>query len=410
MDHHFEPTRAAALDRIESFLAGSAASYRERRNYVNLRGAHDNVSRLSPYLRYRMITERELVCRVSQALGPEAGRCFIDEVLWRSYWKGHLRHHPSMYLDYQKARNALERTKTEGSERALRGCTGIACFDDWTRELRDTGYLHNHARMWWASIWVFTLKLPWQLGAAFFEEHLVDADPASNTLSWRWVAGLHTPGKIYQAGETNISTYTEQRYPKTPGLELEPKIPSYVRPPPQRDPVQAWGASSDAQSRADGPCGLLVLAHDLHPESQWPEAFGPIAIFDAPRQGDRPAARFQRGAVQDAQRRLQNWAGGQQVPRFEAQAELLAWMQSAQLRRVRISSPPFAQGAAWVPGLVSLLRERRIDLELCERPWDSLSWPHAAKGFFQFRKKARAQLLSLAAEPQSGWLDPAPGS
>ena len=61
--------------------------------------------------------------------------------------------------------------------------TGIEGFDDWARELVDTGYMHNHARMWFASIWIFTLRLPWALGADFFLRHLLDADAASNTLS-----------------------------------------------------------------------------------------------------------------------------------------------------------------------------------------------------------------------------------
>ena len=58
--------------------------------------------------------------------------------------------------------------------------------------LKEDGYLLNHVRMWFASIWIFTFNLPWQLGANFFMENLLDGDPASNTLSWRWVAGLQT--------------------------------------------------------------------------------------------------------------------------------------------------------------------------------------------------------------------------
>ncbi len=81
-------------------------------------------------------------------------------------------------------------------EQATTGRTGLACFDAWARELLDVGYLHNPARMWFASLWIFTLELPWALGADFFLRHLLDGDPASNTLSWRWVGGLQTPGKI----------------------------------------------------------------------------------------------------------------------------------------------------------------------------------------------------------------------
>ena len=65
--------------------------------------------------------------------------------------------------------------------------------------LKENNYLHNHARMWFASIWVFTLDLPWQLGAEFFMKHLFDGDAAANTLGWRWVAGIQTQGKNYLA-------------------------------------------------------------------------------------------------------------------------------------------------------------------------------------------------------------------
>jgi hypothetical protein len=66
--------------------------------------------------------------------------------------------------------------------------------------------------MWFASIWIFTLKLPWQLGAEFFMKYLFDGDPASNTLGWRWVAGIQTIGKHYLASSSNINKYTNNKY------------------------------------------------------------------------------------------------------------------------------------------------------------------------------------------------------
>ena len=68
--------------------------------------------------------------------------------------------------------------------------------------------------MWFASIWIFTLDLPWELGAEFFLKHLYDGDSASNTLGWRWVAGIQTPGKHYLASEWNIKKFTNNRYEK----------------------------------------------------------------------------------------------------------------------------------------------------------------------------------------------------
>ena len=79
-------------------------------------------------------------------------------------------------------------------------------------KLKKNNYLHNHTRMWFASIWIFTLKLPWQLGAEFFLKNLYDGDSASNTLGWRWVGGLQTAGKHYLAREDNIRKYTNNRY------------------------------------------------------------------------------------------------------------------------------------------------------------------------------------------------------
>ena len=82
--------------------------------------------------------------------------------------------------------------------------------------------------MWFASIWIFTLNLPWELGADFFYKNLLDADPASNTLSWRWVAGLQTEGKIYLANEENIEKFSTFKFSKKPVLEKKPKLPPYI--------------------------------------------------------------------------------------------------------------------------------------------------------------------------------------
>ena len=90
--------------------------------------------------------------------------------------------------------------------------TEIVCFNDWINELKNFNYLHNHTRMLFASIWIFTLRLPWQKGAEFFMKHLYDGDAASNTLSWRWVAGIQTKGKNYLAQSWNISKFTNNKY------------------------------------------------------------------------------------------------------------------------------------------------------------------------------------------------------
>ena len=116
---------------------------------------------------------------------------------------------PQVWID---ANSELSQLSARGYDDAVQGRTGIDAFDFWVTELRSTGYLHNHARMWFASIWIHTLKLPWKLGARFFFDHLLDADSAVNTLSWRWVAGLQTRGKFYMASQENIRKYSGGRF------------------------------------------------------------------------------------------------------------------------------------------------------------------------------------------------------
>jgi deoxyribodipyrimidine photo-lyase len=206
----FPPTRQAALERLAGFVPAAGRAYVEGRNLDPGPGEPGAVSRLSPYLRHRVISEAEAVDAVLQVQGPAGADKFIQEVLWRTYWKGWLEMRPSTWSRFletrDRQRDGLADSRALADAEA--GRTGIGGFDDWARELAQTGYLHNHARMWFASIWIFTLRLPWALGADLFLRRLVDADPASNTLSWRWVAGLQTPGKTYLATRENIARFT----------------------------------------------------------------------------------------------------------------------------------------------------------------------------------------------------------
>ena len=213
-----KPTRASALEKLTDFIPKAGLSYRNKRNYDFGPSNHNYVSQLSPFIRRRILTETEILKAVLNKHGLSSAEKFVQEVFWRTYWKGWLEMRPSVWLDYQNDLNRLEnQIMTQAGlrkswETACEGKTGIECFDSWAHELKETGYLHNHARMWFASIWIFTLNLPWQLGADFFLRHLLDGDPASNTLSWRWVAGIQTQGKTYLARRDNICKYTNNRF------------------------------------------------------------------------------------------------------------------------------------------------------------------------------------------------------
>jgi hypothetical protein len=169
---------------------------------------------LSPYITHGVISELEVIKKSLNKFSFSKNEKFIQEVLWRTYWKGWLELRPVVWMDYL---SELKKIREEFKDNvdyknATEGNTNIECFNEWVKELKKTNYLHNHVRMWFASIWIFTLDLPWHLGAEFFMKHLYDGDAASNTLGWRWVAGIQTQGKNYLASEWNIKKFTNNRF------------------------------------------------------------------------------------------------------------------------------------------------------------------------------------------------------
>ncbi len=211
---NFEPSRAKALDRLESFVENNLAEYSKLRNFDFGPEKRSNVSCLSPYITHGIINEQEIIKKSLGKSSFSKNEKFIQEVLWRTYWKGWLELRPNVWSDYLteliKIKENLK--NNQNYKNAIEGKTNIDCFNQWVIELKENNYLHNHTRMWFASIWIFTLELPWQLGAEFFMQHLYDGDAASNTLGWRWVAGVQTQGKHYLASEWNIKKFTANRF------------------------------------------------------------------------------------------------------------------------------------------------------------------------------------------------------
>ena len=206
----FITTREEALKELESFIEKNIFNYSTQRSFDF--GPHNrkNVSCLSPYITHRLITELEVTKIVLAKRPYQKVEKFIQEIFWRIYWKGWLELRPKVWSDFLEDLNIIK--ENENYINAINGKTHIRCFNDWVLELKDYNYLHNHTRMLFASIWIFTLGLPWQKGAEFFMKHLLDGDAASNTLSWRWVAGIQTKGKNYIAQNWNISKFTNNKY------------------------------------------------------------------------------------------------------------------------------------------------------------------------------------------------------
>lgn len=396
------PTRAAGLVRLAQFLPDAGRAYAERRNLDLGPLDRSNVSALSPWLRRRLITEDEVIAAVLGHHSYLQAEKFIQEVAWRTYWKGWLELRPELLVRFNTERIALKAELEWDGNLARRfacaaeGETGIACFDAWVEELRELGWLHNHARMWFASIWIFTLGLPWQLGADFFYKHLLDADPASNTLSWRWVAGLHTRGKHYLARAENIERNTGGRF--SPYGQLNER----AAPLTEAAPPQPIVPLAPATSHDGSPCALLLTEEDLHSES-WDLtgevkaiAVLPTATVHAP---GSPAARFSAGALEDGATRASAHFG---VAASQVEAHQLPdWLRARGLVSLVTAQAPVGL-VGWQLAKVSrALADGGARLVQLRRPWDDLLWPHATAEFFKFKTKlpdavARLGLMPLA--------------
>ncbi len=210
----FEASKAAALNRLNNFVEKNLSEYSKLRNFDFGPEKRTNISGLSPYITHGVINEKEVIEKSLSKFSFSKNEKFIQEVLWRTYWKGWLELRPNVWTDYLVELNKIreEYKDNQNYKNAIDGKTNIECFNFWVTELKENNYLHNHTRMWFASIWIFTLELPWQLGAEFFMQHLYDGDSASNTLGWRWVAGIQTQGKHYLASEWNIKKFTNNRF------------------------------------------------------------------------------------------------------------------------------------------------------------------------------------------------------
>ncbi len=390
------PTRAAGLARLQAFLPSAGYAYTRGRNVD--RGPEDrsNVSALSPWIRRRMITEHEVVAAVLAQHGLVAAEKFIQEVYWRTYWKGWLELRPGVWRRFEDDHAALS-ASWQGNrtlEAARRGETGIEAFDQWTHELLETGWMHNHARMWYASIWIFTLRLPWQLGAGLFYDHLLDADPAANTLSWRWVAGLQTRGKHYLARAANIRDNTLGRFNPSGQVDedADPIVEDAALPAPTPAPR--------GETPSTGRVALLLTEEDLHPES-WPmeAAITDCAALAMPPHGapESPAAAFSRGALADALGRTKDAFGPEGL--LLSPAEIADWASRTGVTEVVTGFAAVGPIACCLDEVEHRLQAQGQRLVRLQRTWDTNAWPHATAGFFKVKEQIpRLVMAAMAAE------------
>lgn len=388
-------TRIEGERMLAAFAPRMGRQYANGRNTDHGPGAHQAVSQFSPYIRRRLLLEADAVATAIAAHGLKAAEKFIHEVVWRGYFKGWLERRPGIWASYRNnlaqdlATIEVDRKLAQAVDRAEAGKTGLACFDAWARELVDTGYLHNHARMWFASIWIFTLELPWRVGADFFYRHLMDGDPASNTLGWRWVAGLHTRGKTYQAQSWNIAKFSAGRFSPS-DTDLAATAPSLDHTEPEGLPPAAPLRTPKTFDPAL-PAALLITEEDCRPED-----FS-LATLDiraaatlsashlrSPRQVAPMVTAFEAAALADTASR-----SGLDCEKMHAGADcdLAAWAERARIKQIVTPYIPEGPLRDWLRLVEPTLAAQGIAFCEWRREWDAAIWPHSSAGFFKVKER-----------------------
>lgn len=396
-------TRLQGLAMLQEFVPSMGFAYAAGRNFDRGPGQHRSVSGLSPWIRRRLVTEAEVVAAAVAAHGPDAAEKFVQEVVWRGYFRGWLERRPQVWISYRDGLAAdlgalaRDRQLRADVQTAMSGQTGLACFDAWVDELLATGYLHNHARMWFASIWIFTLRLPWRLGADFFLRHLLDGDVASNTLGWRWVAGLHTRGKAYHAQAWNIATFTGNRHSPEAGDLAAPAGGLEATEPEGLPPVQPLRAVTVPE--AGRPTALLLTDEDCRIDEfdlSGLDIRAVASLTTTPLRSPLPVAAavsaFEAAALADTAERL----GRVPVQLSPDQPDaLIDW--AVQVGATQIVTPYRPRGPLldWFDPLAPRLGAQGITLAEWRRDWDSAIWPHATAGFFKVKEKIPAILAAL---------------
>ena len=389
----FIPTREAGLKRLKEFAPLAGETYSNERNFDFSSTKKNSVSALSPWIKHRLITEEEVLIEILKYHSPHSAMKFIQEVFWRGYFKGWLEQHPTVWSHHNekliKEYTKLENNKfiKENYMSAINGETGIECFDFWSEQLESTGYLHNHVRMWFASIWVFTLKLPMELGADFFMLHLIDADAASNTLSWRWVSGLHTKGKAYAARASNIEKFTNGQFnPSGQLVEDISPLTENIDHPLVSLPQLDKSIQKDAV--------LLVTEEDCSPETSLEIKDFEVEILPLylekkyPRwiQPNNSVRFFSNTAVQNTCQRL-GQLGVEKIDKTKWTDTILEASDRLGTKNIIIPKVPVGAVKSKLRKVKKDLAEHDIYINEHYKNYDMYTWQHASKGFFKLKKQ-----------------------
>ena len=363
----FEISRDGALKRLDNFINAELPNYNFKRNFDLGPEDKSNVSCLSPYISHRLITEYEVAKIVLAKFPYQKVEKYIQEIFWRVYWKGWLELRPQVWSDFTEDLKALK--EDDNYKKAINGETQIKCFNDWVNELKENNYLHNHTRMWFASIWIFTLNLPWQKGAEFFMKHLFDGDAASNTLSWRWVAGLQTKGKHYVAQAWNISKFTNNKYQNV-------KLNENALPLTDNREYKLSPINLDYDDNANE--NLLVFENELNLENHKLKNYKNIYLILLTNEVrkiklEKKVLDFKTKIINDQKRRLD-------------QIKILNEIELQSLAKEALSfdviHPSIGENYSF---LNNIRKKQSLNLNFILKEEDKFSWQFSNKGYFNFK-------------------------
>ena len=364
---NFKTSRKEALEVLENYVEKEITNYNSKRNFDFGPLNRENVSCLSPYITHRLITEYEVTKKVLSKHPHQKVEKYIQEIFWRVYWKGWLELRPKVWSDFIEDLKTIE--ENENYQKAINAQTDIQCFNDWVQELKENNYLHNHTRMWFASIWIFTLNLPWQKGAEFFMKHLLDGDAASNTLSWRWVAGLQTKGKHYVAQAWNISKFTNNKYQK---VELNENAL------PLTDTREYKLKAPEISKEDIGSDTLLFFENDLNIESLKLKKYQNIfCIFLSNEKRkiklDEKVINFKKKIIDDQTKRFSDTKVLEET-QFEELAE--------KTKKFDIIYPSIGENLSF---LKLIKKKKNLEYNFLLREGDEFCWQFSNKGYFNFK-------------------------
>ena len=366
----FEASRAKALNQLNNFVENNLGEYSKLRNFDFGPKKRSNISCLSPYITHGIINEQEVIQKALSKFSFSKNEKFIQEVLWRTYWKGWLELRPNVWADYLIELNQIKNEFKDNKDyiAAIEGKTKIDCFNEWVKELKEKNYLHNHTRMWFASIWIFTLELPWQLGAEFFMQHLYDGDAASNTLGWRWVAGVQTQGKHYLASEWNIKKFTNNRFQN---IKLNENAPPKVSEKSYQIIKQDFNNPQKIENK-----NLLIFENNLSFEITDFKENNFKKIYLVSNKNENRAiklseklVKFKSHLIEDQEQRLKNQS---------IDCQIIDISELTNIENYYGLYPTVGEN-------LDFLNSNNLKIDFLYRNLDQLAWQYCNKGFFNFK-------------------------